>query len=160
MKNKTIINVYKVIGVIIPVLIIILSFYSLVFTEIRNVRVKSYDYDYFLSIYEQDSKSFSRAVEFIDEKKIVTVSHSKNLIDKDWILIDTLYYEFDKKPNELSKNNILNELFDRYDFDVIVKENDSVLFYYPDICLIHSKEKKNAGWNEIDDNWYLSNTDF
>lgn len=152
-------RIIKIAGIVPLILLLATLIYSLLFCGITNIIKGTYDGEHIIEIYSNDKSAFRDGVEFINDNCIINVAHSKDymLEDNKEVLRGTLYYEFGENVQDISENNTVDELFDKYDFDWITKNDDgSILFVYPNICLIYSTGKTPGYWTEIEEGWYYS----
>lgn len=152
-------RIIKIVGIVPLILLLATLIYSLIFCGITDIIKGTYDGEHIQEIYSNDRSTFRDGVEFINDNYIINVAHSKDymLEDKKEVLRGTLYYELSEDIQDISENNTVDELFDKYDFDWITKNDDgSILFVYPNICLIYSTGKNSEYWTEIEENWYYT----
>lgn len=156
MKINKVLKILKIIGVIPLIFVLILLVYSIFFDGIVHQIKSQYDETYLQEIYFKDENEFELAVNWISENEITMVDHQQIMDDeRKNILKGTLYYEFEHGIKNISENNPVNKLFDVYDFDIVIKnDNGDILFLYPNVCLVYSSGEHRKEWNEISDNWY------
>ncbi len=151
-------KIQTVIIILLIFIFIILETYCIVFQWYNDNKKSSYDLVYLEKIYNEDEKLFNNCAERINENNILTISHNKSDINniKNSVLNNTLYYEFAGTKKSLNGYYDVEKLFDKYDFDVIEREDDKIYLSYfsPSIQLVYSKHKvKNS--RRISDFWYV-----
>lgn len=121
-----------VIAVIIIAICLIL--YSSLFSIFNDLRRQNYDETYLLEIYQKEKSNLTNLVLLIKNNDVETISHGI-MIDKtqNYYYLDTLYYQTDSTLTKAELNSISSyayDIFDKYDFDVIENNDNSITFTY------------------------------
>lgn len=121
-----------VIAVIIIAICLIL--YSSLFSIFNDLRRQNYDETYLLEIYQKEKSNLTNLVLLIKNNDIETISHGI-MIDKtqNYYYLDSLYYQTDSNLTKSKLKSISSyayDIFDKYDFDVIENDDNSITFTY------------------------------
>lgn len=164
-RQNKILFIETIVVVIAILFALLLIFYSVLFSIFNDFRRQNYDEQYLLEIYQEDENDFNKLVTLIKDKEIETISHGL-MIDKseNYVYINTLYYQ---SSSALEKSNLDDvayysyNIFDKYDFDVIENNNETVSFTYfsASVELVYdnlgNQLNSNREYKEINDNWYI-----
>ena len=165
LKHNRVLFIETIVAVTVIIIIISTILYSIFFDVFNDIRRQNYDEHYLSEIYREEKDNLNKLVSLIQQNDIETISHGIT-IDRtqNYYYLASLYYQTDTNLSETELNCIsayAYNIFDKYDFDEIKNDNDSVTFTFfsANIELVYGNLYDPFSSNEddikINDNWSI-----